>query len=93
MDFIKESEDGGVSEVVFTSQEVCEAFAITDRTLRRWYSLGAPKRDHNQWDLFQLMDWWKEKFDYENYDAVWKRLEKMGVDHDDYLWYIEPEGK
>ena len=91
MDFVRESEDGGVSEVIFSSQEVCEAFAITDRTLRRWYSQGAPKLGHDRWALFELMEWWTKKFDLDNFDIVWKRLEKMGVDFDDYLWSVEPE--
>jgi hypothetical protein len=37
------------------------------------------------------MEWWTKKFDLDNFDIVWKRLEKMGVDFDDYLWSVEPE--
>ncbi len=82
---------------VLKSSDVLKCFGVTDRTLRRWTTYGAPKIKHDRWDFFALFAWWSSYFvEYsdEEYEAIWKRAEALeidGLDFDSYLWEIEAE--
>ncbi len=82
-------------ELVLKSSEICAVFGITDRTLRRWKTYGAPNKGRDEWDFYRVFAWWTdffiEQIDDEQFDAVFNRAAPYGADFDDYLWHDKPD--
>jgi len=78
--------------ILVSTQEACDFFDITRKTLAEWAKNGCPKESRGKWDLKKVFGWWWENIASE-------RAAKMGGDESlneakrQYWWSKAEEGQ